>query len=765
MNDNKLPDEQQLQESILQHVAADNYQPVKPRVIAKQLGHHDDEGKAAVKKAVKRLVKDGKLSYGSKHLVALPGKSATTAKPQHDEITGVFRRAAAGFGFVRPAGVAPGSDRKEDIFISQKAAGDASSGDVVLVRISKHRQGRRPNREGHIVQVIERDTNRFVGTYFESGGLGYVQIDGKPFKDPILVGDAGAKNCRADDKVVIEMVRFPSHVHQGEGVLVQVLGPRGTPGVDTLSIIHEFGLPGDFPEDVLEDSRVRADEFDESIPAGRRDLTAATIITIDPIDARDFDDAISLEKLDNGHWLLGVHIADVSHFVQQKTPLDREAHDRATSVYLPDRVIPMLPEIISNNLASLQPDRVRYTKSCFMEFTPEGVRTHTEACNAAIKSKRRFAYEEVDEYLADRDAWREKLSPEVHRLLGDMHTLAMTLRRRRAKHGSLELSLPEVKIDLDNDGQVAGAHLVENTESHQIIEEFMLAANMAIAELLKENEWLFLRRVHEPPDPRKLKQLTTFVRDLGVDCESLESRFEMQRVLDLVKGRPEEHAVNYAMLRSMQKAVYSPAEEGHFALASDCYCHFTSPIRRYPDLTVHRLLDLKFAHGKPRNDFGEWAILGEHCSEREQRAEKAERELIKVKLLSHMSQRVGEEITTVVTGVEEFGLFVQGIDLPAEGLIHISSLQDDYYHYERASHTLTGRRAGHEFRLGDFLVVAIARVDVDRRELDFRYVRRADRRAPNPAPHAGGSKPKRSRQPAKKTAAKKKPAKRKRRRK
>jgi ribonuclease R len=384
----------------------------------------------------------------------------------------------------------------------------------------------------------------------------------------------------------------------------------------------------------------------------------------------------------------------------------------------------MLPEVISNGLASLQPDRVRYTKTVFIEFSPEGIPLATDATSAAIKSCRRFTYEEVDDYLGNRSAWHSKLTPAVHTLLGNMHELAMVLRARRFARGALELSMNEVKVDLDKNGRVIGAHRVINTESHQMVEEFMLAANEAVAELLYKHELHFLRRVHAAPDPRKLKLLTEFVTGLGFKVESLESRFEMQRLLAAVVGRPEQHAVNYALLRSLQRAVYAPDEEGHYALASDCYCHFTSPIRRYPDLTVHRLLDAIFADKKPRNDFSELAIMGVHCSDRERRAEAAERELTKVKLLNYLATRIGEKMEGIITGVEEFGFFVQGIKLPAEGLVHVSSLQDDFYRYDKRSHSLTGHRAGSAFRLGDMVEVLIARVDVDRRELDFRLVAR-----------------------------------------
>ena len=520
------------------------------------------------------------------------------------------------------------------------------------------------------------------------------------------------------------MVRFPTHAQAGEGVIVEVLGPRGAPGVDTLSIIREFNLPGEFADDAVEESRLQAEKFDESISSDRTDLDGPGDDHDRSVDARDFDDAVSLSRDEKGYWRLGVHIADVSHFVRPKSALDREAYQRGTSTYLPDRVIPMIPEIISNGLASLQPDKVRYTKTAFIEFSPEGVPLATECMSAAIKSRRRFTYEEVDSYLADPDAWRTKLDKEVHALLGRMRELAGILRAHRHSRGGLELTMPEVKIDLDKNGRVSGAHLVVNTESHKIIEDFMLAANEAVAELLAKADLHFLRRVHAAPDPRKLKALTEFVTGLGIQVESLESRFELQRLLAEVAGQPEERAVNYSLLRSLQRAVYSPEEEGHYALASDCYCHFTSPIRRYPDLTIHRLLDAHLKGKKPHNDFGEMAVLGEHCSDRERRSEQAERELTKVKLLDYLSGHVGMTLEAVVTGVEEYGLFVQGVELPAEGLVHVTSLQDDFYRFDRGAHTLAGHRSGNSYRLGDSVTVTVARVDVDRRELDFRIVAR-----------------------------------------
>ena len=731
---------QNIEEAVARLVSAPGYRPVKPRVIAQQLKLSKEQA-AEVKRAVKRLVQQGRLCYGSSHLV-MP---ATTAKaPRSNRLVGVFQRAQKGFGFVRLRGEGTPADAK-DIYIPADRTGDAATGDVVLVEVRKPRRGE-PGPRGEIVEVLERQTQQFVGTYFESGGAAYVKIDGPLFARPIYVGDPGAKNARADDKVVVEMVRFPSPLHDGEGVIAEVLGPRGKPGVDTLSIIREFNLPDRFAEDALAEARGQAEKFDESM-GHRRDFTGETIVTIDPVDARDFDDAISLVQLEDGHWRLGVHIADVSHFIRPKTALDREALERATSVYLPDRVLPMLPEVISNGLASLQPGKVRYTKSAILEFTADGLRVGAELHSAAIRSSKRLTYEQVDGFLQDPDAGRRKFGGKVCDLLGRMHTLAMILRKRRLANGALELNMPEVKVELDKHGRVAGAHVVENTESHQIIEEFMLAANEAVAETLRDHGLHFLRRVHQSPSAEKLRALTEFVKELGYKTDSLQSRFALQKLLAAATGRPEQHAVHFAVLRSLQRAIYSPLEDGHYALASQCYCHFTSPIRRYPDLTVHRLVNVILSRAKPHSDYEELVVLGRHCSDREQRAEAAERNLTKLKLLAYLSDRIGEEMEAVVTGVESYGIFVEGVKLPAEGLVRVETLRDDSYHFDRASHTLSGRRAGNSYRLGDLLRVAVARVDLERRELDFRVVEREKRRTPISAKGTKGTKT-----PAKSTA-------------
>lgn len=704
-------------EAILEVLTRPGHRPLKAKALAKAL---------RVKKqllpefleALERLIAEGRVHQNPKGLLR--------AKAGPGLIAGIIRRTASGAGYVIPheplAGGPPG-----DIYIAPDHVGDAHTGDEVLVSLlARRRSG--GQRCGRVTEVIERATSTFVGTYFERAGQGYVRIDGTAFGEPIYVGDPGAKGARPNDKVVVEMLRFPTHQRAGEAVLTKVLGPRGEPNVDTLSIIYQFGLPDEFPEDVLEESRLQADRFDDTHLDGRLDLTHETVITIDPPDARDFDDAISLTRSPDGHWHLGVHIADVAHFVRPGSRLDAEAQLRGNSVYLPGRVLPMLPEVISNGLASLQQGKVRFTKSVLMEFTPEGIPLGARFANSAVKVTRRFTYEEVLPIIQDPERQRARVSAHVRVLLVRMHELAMILRGRRFAAGALDLNLPEIELEFDPDGRVTGARELPHDESHQIIEEFMLAANFAVAQTLTNRGVSFLRRVHAEPNFIKLRTFARFVEALGFPLKNFQSRRELQDLLIRVRGQPAEHAVNYALLRSMKQAEYTGFEMGHYALAVDDYCHFTSPIRRYPDLQVHRLMDQLIAgvsrpHGP--NEV-ELARLGKHCSLTERRAERAERELIKVRLLRYMAERIGDELEAVITGVEHYGFFCRGVDLPVEGFVHVSLLSsDDYYDYDADAISLVPRRRGRTYRLGDRVRVQVTHVDVDRRELDFRPV--ADR--------------------------------------
>ena len=692
-------------DKVLKLVGEPDYKPLTLKALSRRLAVGPDDY-AEFRTAVKGLVKLGQLELA---------KNKTLSKPSTTGLViGVYRRSAKGFGFVRPH---QSSAKTEQIYIPIDSGRDASSGDEVAVKITKRSKTPGMNPEGRVVQILARASGLFVGTYFEQAGAGFVKIDGTTFRDPVYVGDPGAKGAKVGDKVAVEMVRYPSPYQEGEGVISEILGARGQPGVDTLSIIRAFGIPDVFDDDVLVEARQQAKAFNEDDVEGRLDLREVLTVTIDPATARDFDDAISLSRDERGYWSLGVHIADVAHFVRPGTALDDTARHRGTSVYLPDRVIPMLPEVLSNSLASLQAGRPRYTVSALLEFNAEGVRTDAQFARSVIRVDHRFTYEEAFAVMKHPEA--ATLAPELVALLGRMLELAMILRKRRFERGALELNMPEVEIDLGAQGEVVGAHLASNDESHQVIEDFMLAANEAVATFLFDQHVGFLRRGHPDPEPTRLREFADFARSLGVVIDQPQSRFELQRVLAETAGKPEQHAIHYGLLRSLKQAHYTPDPEGHYALASENYCHFTSPIRRYPDLQVHRQLTTLLAGKKPKSNHDELTVLAEHCNRTERRAEAAERELIKIKLLTHLEKRIGETFHAVLIGVEDFGLFCRLDELPAEGLIHVTTLADDYYYLESETHTLIGRRSGRRFRLGDRIDVRVARVDIDRRELDL----------------------------------------------
>ncbi|MFO0846289.1 MAG: ribonuclease R family protein [Gemmataceae bacterium] len=555
-----------LPELILAAVSRSTYAPLKPKALARKIGVTAPRY-AEFRKALRKLADDGRVEYGKNHTVRPAGP--------HGTVTGTYRRTGTGVGFVRPRPV----DGKvgQEVRISEDDSSDAATGDVVLIRIT-----RKPNRPdllplGQVVRVLERSTHQFVGTYFERDGEGLVRVDGTVFSHSISVGDPGAKDARPGDKVVFEMVRFPTPDDRGEGVLTEVLGPHGEPGVDTLSIIRAYGLPDAFPEDALEEARLAAEAFREDDLDGRTDFTHDLVVTIDPATARDFDDAVGLTFDENtGHWELSVHIADVGHFAPPGGALDREARKRATSVYLPQRVLPMFPELVSNHLASLQPHKVRYVKSAIIGYTPDGKKTAVRFANGAIRSRRRFSYEQVLELL-EKGTVGTAVEPEIYDMLLRMRDLAMILRKRRRKRGSLELTMPEAELEYDAEGRVVGGHFRKDDVSHQIIEEFMLAANEAVAEHLTDLNVPFLRRVHPDPDPFRLAAFADFARSLGYDMPTDFDRFAMQEVLEQSADQPEVYAVHYALLRSLKQAVYSPTDDGHYAWPATIIA--TSPLR------------------------------------------------------------------------------------------------------------------------------------------------------------------------------------------
>lgn len=728
-----------IRDQIIELLSDPKYRPLNPAAVSKKL-RITRKGMKNFRRTVDELIASSQIREGKKGRLSLK----TTA----GFVTGVVRKVTSGAAFVIPH-EAPANLEKKDIYISSRDLGDAQTGDEVMVRlVSRRKSG--GQRCGRVEKVLERASNVFVGTYFESQEQGFVRVDGKTFDSAIHVGDPGARGAATDDKVVIEMLRFPSANRVGEAVLTKVLGHRGDPGIDTMTVVYGLGLPHEFAEEVLEDARRQAEIFDETNLDGRLDLTKETIVTIDPATARDFDDAISLRRDRRGHWQLGVHIADVAHFVTPGGPLDRSAQERGTSAYLPRHVIPMLPEVISNGLASLQEGQVRYTKSVFIEFDAEGRPRGAELANTAIRVSQRFAYEEVMPLVNNPESGKGKVSAAIVNQLQKMHTLAMILRRNRFAEGALQMGIPEVEIDFDNDGNITGAHERHHDESHEVIEEFMLAANIAVAQLLTAKDIPYLRRAHGHPDELRLKNFQEFCQGLGYEVEQFRSRAALQQVIRDAAGQPDERAVNFALLRTMKQAEYSPEAYGHFALNEEHYCHFTSPIRRYPDLTIHRIVG-EMASGRKikRDSMGDLLQLGKNCSLTERRAEKAERELKRIKLLRYMESRVGEEIDAFITGVESFGMFCQGVKIPVEGMVHISALTDDFYSYDSTARTLTGDRQKQQYRLGDAVRVVVTNVDLDRRQLDLRVV-------PDPA----GSRPKKATRAAslKKPASKKRPA-------
>ncbi|MEO1524940.1 MAG: ribonuclease R [Planctomycetota bacterium] len=724
---------QELADRVMRLVVSTDYRPSKPKQIAAMLKLPPDEYRE-LRRTIKQLVLEGRLIYGSNHLVISTG---AVGGPQ-DRVRGVFRMAAGGeFGFLRPGDSGDGAVA-EDLFIPPGQTGGALEGDLVEVKV---RPGRRGGTEASVFKILQRARRQFTGTFDTVNGQPAVYLDGTPHEEPVLVGDVKGLPIDRGDKVFVEVVSFPDeNGNPGEAVLLERLGSSNNPNIDTLTIMRQYGLPDHFPEDVLDEARRRADEFDEDAShEGRRDLTNLLTITIDPYDARDFDDAISLSKEETGHWRLWVHIADVGYFVHPGGKLDEEARRRATSVYLPDRVIPMVPEIISNHLASLQPEKRRLAKSVEIEFTEEGVVVHTEVHNTVIRSDKRLHYRIVDQFLESPAKFRSDWGDPVCDLLSDMHQLAMVLRKRRFKRGALSMDMPDVKLELDKGGKVKGAHRVVHTESHQLIEEFMLAANQAVATWLDDAEFTFLHRIHPAPDRRKLRQLSNFVRDLRLGVDSIESRFEIQQVLDRVAGTPLEDAVNFAVLKSMNKAVYGPQTDGHYALDMQHYCHFTSPIRRYPDLTVHRLIDrLRAGEKTPDDAFGSVLKLGHHCSDMERNAAQAERELIELKLLHFLKKHVGETMPAVISRVFADGFLARCVKLPVSGYVSVGQLPSDQYRFERRGQILVGHKAHHRYRLGDQLTVRVSRVDLAQRQLFFEPLKNHSVGSGNPMAKKGG---------------------------
>ena len=718
---------------ILRFVSEKGYEPQSPRRMARAMGI-DREQEEEFAAACKSLVESGRVVMGAGdalHLPRPPGK-----------LIGTFRGNPRGYGFVIP------EDRTAhgDVYVSAEATAGAMTGDRVSVRVVK--RGRRDGEmrfEGKILEVLQRGQSRFVGEIVQTGGRWFVHPDGNVLQSPILIPDASSKNVSTGTQVVVEITEYPTERSGARGVIVKVLGKSGEPNVDTMSIIEQYELPQGFPESVLTEARRITDEFslaDET--PGREDLSALTIITIDPEDAKDFDDAISLEEQDDGLWELGVHIADVSRFVTDGSALDEEARLRANSIYLPGTVLPMLPELLSNGLCSLQEREPRLTKSAFMSFDSDANVRSVRFAHSIIRSTKRLSYQQAQAIL---DGTTGKTSAKVIALLKRMDELARRIRARRLKNGMLELDLPEVDIIRDAEGRVADARPTDASFTHKIIEMFMVEANEAVARELTRIDIPFLRRTHGEPKNLADGGLRSFLRVLGHRLPADADRFDLQRLLEEVQGHDDGFAVHLAVLRSMKAAEYSPEPIGHYALAGEHYCHFTSPIRRYADLTVHRLFDRLVTPTKHRrgdrahrsddsvpDEMTRLTTLGAHCVAQERRAEDAERELSLVLILRLLEEHLGEEFAGIVTGISNIGMFVQLVRFQVDGLLRFENLPEDHWRVDPSRACVIGQRTRTTIKVGHRLSVLIAAVDIPRRRLDL-------------APADGGRRSRRSKPP------------------
>ena len=519
------------------------------------------------------------------------------------------------------------------------------------------------------------------------------------------------------DKVVVRLETWESRHVNPEGTIIEVLGPSTQPGVDMLSIIRKYHLPTEFPKAVLDEAATIPDKVDPRMSEGREDLRSEFIVTIDPDDARDFDDAINVEELRDGSWRLGVHIADVSAYVKPGGALDREAFKRGNSVYLPDRVIPMLPERLSNGVCSLNPGVDRLTHSVFIQFAKDGSAKSARFAKTVIRSARRLTYREA--YAALQSPPNDQLSERLH----TAWRLASLLRRKRFREGSLDLDFPEVKVRVDENGKPVQLERIENDESHQLVEEFMLAANEAVARELKNKSVPTIYRVHENPDPEKLAEFREFVLSFNYRVGDLTQRAELQRLLASTRGKPEEQALKIGLLKSLKRARYLPQPLGHYGLAKNNYTHFTSPIRRYADLIVHRTLAERTQSRRARGDMGQLASIAEHISITERVAAEAEIDAVKMKKMEFFQRQLDtrdpQVFRATIIDVRNYGLLIELPDVLMTGLIHVSSLTDDFYTFQAPQRRLVGRQSRRRFSIGDELRVVVVRVDSFKRQVDF----------------------------------------------
>ena len=629
---------------------------------------------------------------------------------------------AKGFAFVIPE-----EEGITDVYVAQPDLNGAMNSDIVIVRLHPKSSGTRP--EGEVIRIVERGVKEVVGTYSDSKYFGFVVADDARIPNDIFIPKEASKGAVDGHKVVVRLTKYPEGRMSAEGEVVQILGHKNDPGIDILSIVYKHGLPREFPDDVLEQANSVPDDISKQDLEGRRDLRNEMIVTIDGADAKDLDDAISLKKLENGHYLLGVHIADVTNYVEEGSPIDREAFERGTSVYLVDRVIPMIPHRLSNGICSLNPNVDRLTISCEMEITKNGEVVKHDIFPSVIHTTERMTYTDVRKILQEEDQEIiERYQPLVP-FFQLMAELAEILRKKRMARGAIDFDFDEANVIVNENGDPIDVVLRERSVAERIIEEFMLVANETVAQHFHWLNLPFIYRIHEEPEAEKLAKFFEFITNFGYVVKGSANDIHpraLQQLLEEVDGEPEEAVISTVMLRSMKQAKYDAKSLGHFGLSTPFYTHFTSPIRRYPDLVVHRLIrTYLFEQRIDEATRDQWdeklPEIARQSSERERRAVDAERETDDLKKAQFMENKIGEEFDGIISGVTNFGLFVE-LANTIEGLVHVSYLTDDYYHYDERQYAMIGERTGNVFRIGDEIRVRVINVNVEERSIDFEVV-------------------------------------------
>jgi ribonuclease R len=704
------------QEQLLKLLREKIDHPSTPRELLQRL-KIPHEQRATFKRLLGQLVSSGQLVQTRGNRYGLPDRM--------NLIVGRITTNPRGFGFVVPD--RPLEEVAGDIYVPGSNLNQAMHGDRVVARIERITDR---GAEGRIVRILERGSSNTVGRFdVDEAGWGFVVPFDRRLIMDVQIPSGESKDAEPGDMVTVEITKWPTAARGPLGRVVEVLGGIDEPGVDTEIILRKYGIIAEHGEAAVEEARRLGGAVKERDLKGRTDFRPEVTVTIDGEHARDFDDAITLERLENGNYWLGVHIADVAHYVPEGSALDEEGYDRATSVYFPERAVHMFPSELATGLCSLNPHVDRLVQSCLMEIDRKGTVVRYELHDGVIHSNARMTYNDVNAILTDRDpevmGRYEALVPLFER----MRELFVILNKRRHRRGSIDFDLKEPEIVLDDQGMVEAIIALERNIAHRIIEEFMLVANETVAQHLDENGVPSLFRIHEEPDPLKVEEFEEFVStlgySLGAPSDAIKPR-HFQKLVEKMRGTPEEKPIAFLMLRTMQKARYDPQNMGHFGLAAKSYTHFTSPIRRYPDLVVHRTLR-EARHGlmteERREELEEdLPEMARHTSERERRADDAERELVQWKKVRFMADKVGDEFEGYITGVTAFGLFIELIEHFVEGLVHISTMADDYYRFVERAHILRGENTAKEYRLGDKVAVQVVKVDMERRQVDLGLV-------------------------------------------